>query len=251
MEISPDTTVFWSWGPVQLNLTIVTTWGVMALLVIMAWLATRGLEVYPPLSRWQNIFEAVVTIIRNHVRDILGPEVMRYLPFIGTLFLFISVSNMLIIVPEYRPPTGSLSTTVALALCVFFAVPIYSIASVGVKGYLKHYIEPSFIMLPLHILGELTRTLTLAVRLFGSIMSESMIAVALLAILPFLLPVVLKAFGLLIGQIQAYIFAVLASIYIASASEAGEHAPAGGGRGGSVKRSQRPRREGATGRKGD
>ncbi|MBE0428853.1 MAG: F0F1 ATP synthase subunit A [Thermoleophilia bacterium] len=223
MELSPDSTVFWSRGPVHLNLTIVTTWAVMALIVFLAWLATRGHRLYPPFSRSQSIFEAVVTVIRNHIRDMLGPDVPRYLPFIGTLFLFISFSNLLIIFPVYHPPTSSLSTTVALALCVFFAVPIYGIANVGVKGYLKHYIEPSVILLPLHVMGEAVRTLTLAVRLFGSMMSEILIAGALLAILPFLLPVVMKAFGLLIGQIQAYIFAMLASIYIASASSAREH----------------------------
>lgn len=224
MEISPDTTVIWSAGPVHLNLTIFVTWQIMTLLVILSWLATHRLRLQPPLSRWQNFFEAVITVMRNHIRDIIGPEVNRYLPFIGTLFLFISMANFLIIMPGYHPPTGSLSTTAALALCVFFAVPVYSIARIGVKGYLRHFIEPSPIMLPLHVLSDLTRTLTLAVRLFGSIMSESMIAAALLAIIPFFLPVVMKAFGLLIGQIQAYIFAVLASIYIASASGAGEHA---------------------------
>jgi F-type H+-transporting ATPase subunit a len=111
---------------------------------------------------------------------------------------------------------------VALALCVFFAVPIYSITEQGVKGYLKHYIHPSPLMLPFHIIGEFTRTLTLAVRLFGSVMSEFMIAAALVAIIPILVPVIMKLFGLLIGQIQAYIFAVLATIYIASAITTGE-----------------------------
>jgi len=221
MEISPDTKVLWSWGFVNINLTLVFTWGVMALIVSCAWLATRNLTMHPPLSRWQNIFEAVVTLMRNHIREIIGPQINRYLPFLGTLFLFISVSNLLIIIPEYRPPTGSLSTTTALALCVFFAVPAYSIAAQGVAGFLRHYIEPSPLMLPMHILGDFTRTLTLAVRLFGSIMSESMIAGALLAIIPLFLPIVMKMFGLLIGQIQAYIFAVLAAIYIASA--AGTH----------------------------
>ena len=223
MELTSDTTIIWSWGPVKLNLTILTTWVVMAILVLLAWLATRGLSLNPPLSRWQNIFEAIVTMIRNHIRDIIGQDVNFYLPFIGTLFFFISLSNLLIILPGYHPPTGSLSTTVALALWVFISVPLFGITRVGVKAYLKHYIEPSVIMLPLHVMSEVTRTLTLAVRLFGSMMSESMIAAALLSIVPFVLPVVAKTFGLLIGQIQAYIFAVLASIYIASASGAHEH----------------------------
>lgn len=223
MEISPDSTIIWSWGFVNINLTLVYTWGVMALLVMLSWLATRKLSVGPGFSRWQSFFESVITLIQKHIREIIGMDPSRYLPFLGTLFLFISLSNLLIIIPGIHPPTGSLSTTAALALCVFFAVPIYSIAEQGVKGYLKHYVRPSPLMLPFHIIGELTRTLTLAVRLFGSVMSEFMIAAALLAIIPFLLPVVMKLFGLLIGQIQAYIFAVLATIYIASAVTAGEH----------------------------
>ena len=223
MELTSDTTVIWSWEPVNLNLTNIMTWLVMAILVLLAWLATHRLKLNPPFNRWQNIFEAIVTMIRNHIRDIIGYDVNFYLPFVGTLFLFISMSNLLIIVPGYRPPTGSLSTTVALALWVFISVPLFGIAAIGVKGYLKHYIEPSVIMLPLHVMSELTRTLTLAVRLFGSIMSESMIAAALLSVVPFFVPVVTKAFGLLIGQIQAYIFAVLAAIYIASASSPREH----------------------------
>lgn len=218
MEISPDTIILFSWGPVHINATIAYTWGVMAVLVFLSWLATRRLTVGPKISRWQNFFESVLTYIQQHIREIIGPDTGRYLPFIGTLFLFISLSNLLIAIPGARPPTGSLSTTAALALAVFFAVPFYSIAQLGLWGYLKHYVKPTPLMLPFHILGEFTRTLTLAVRLFGSIMSEFMIAAALLAIIPFLLPVIMKIFGLLIGQIQAYIFAVLATIYIASAT---------------------------------
>jgi F-type H+-transporting ATPase subunit a len=222
VEISPDSTIIWDWGPIAVNMTLVYTWIVMALLVLFSWLATRNLSVGPHISRWQNFFESILTLVRKHIREIIGLEPKRYLPFLATLFLFISLSNLLIIVPGAHPPTGSLSTTAALALCVFFAVPIYSIAQQGVKGYLKHYIHPSPLMLPFHIIGELTRTLTLAVRLFGSIMSEFMIAAALLAIIPLILPVVMKIFGLVIGQIQAYIFVVLATIYIASAVTAGE-----------------------------
>lgn len=222
MEISPDSTVIWSWGFAKINLTLVYTWVVIAMLVLMSWLATRRLSVGPHISRWQNFFESVITLVQRHIREIIGMEPARYLPFLATLFLFISLSNLLIVIPGAHPPTGSLSTTVALALCVFFAVPIYSIAEQGVRGYLRHYVHPSPLMLPFHIIGEFTRTLTLAVRLFGSIMSEFMIAAALLAIIPFLLPVIMKLFGLVIGQIQAYIFAVLATIYIASAITAGE-----------------------------
>lgn len=218
VEISPDEVVFWNWGFVSVNETIVFTWAVMALLVVLAWITTRRLSVEPPISHWQNLFETLIGYMDSQIRGIAQMSPDRYLPFSGTLFLFISVANLLDIVPGYRTPTGSLSTTAALAICVFFAVPIYGIAQAGIVGYLKHYAEPSILMLPFHIIGEFSRTIALAVRLFGNMMSESMLVAILLTIAPLFLPVLLELLGLLIGQVQAYIFAVLATVYIVSAS---------------------------------
>lgn len=218
VELSPDDIVFWRWGVVSINETIVFTWAVMALLVVLAWLTTRRLSVEPPLSRWQNLFETLIGYMDSQIRGIAQMSPDRYLPFSGTLFLFISVANLLDIVPGYRTPTSSLSTTTALAICVFFAVPIYGITQAGIIGYLKHYAEPSILMLPFHIIGEFSRTIALAVRLFGNMMSESMLIAILLTIAPLFLPVLLELLGLLIGQVQAYIFAVLATVYIVSAS---------------------------------
>ncbi len=217
MELSPDSIVIWQKGPIVLNATIVYTWAVMALLVVTSWLVTRSLTTGARPSRWQTVLETVVVLIRDQIRETMGRSPDPYLPFIGTLFLFISISNLLSLVPIYEPPTGSLSTTAALAICVFIAVPIYGIAQQGVVSYLKHYVRPSAFMLPFHIIGELSRTLALAVRLFGNVMSGSMIAAILLSIVPLFLPIVLEVLELLIGQIQAYIFAVLATVYIASA----------------------------------
>ncbi len=222
VEITPDAIVLWNLGPFPLNATIVFTWLVTILLVLIAWLATRRLSVEPPLSRWQNLLEIVVTYMRDQIREITRQDSDRYLPFLGTLFLFISVSNLLSIVPGYYPPTASLSTTAALAVCVFFAVPIYGIAQQGLVGYLKHYSQPSVFMVPFHIIGELSRTLSLAVRLFGNIMSGTMIIAILLLITPLFVPIVLQVLGLLIGLVQAYIFAVLATVYIASATRVHE-----------------------------
>jgi F-type H+-transporting ATPase subunit a len=140
------------------------------------------------------------------------------LPFIATLFLLIATANLLSIVPWYNPPTGSLSTTAALALCVFIAVPAYGIARKGVGAYFKQYVQPSPIMLPFNIIGDFSRTLALAVRLFGNIMSGTLIVGVLISLAPLFFPLVMQAFGLLIGMIQAYIFAVLAMVYIASAA---------------------------------
>lgn len=222
MEISPDLIVFLKIGDFTLNATIVFTWIVMGLLVITAWYATRRLSVEPPLSHWQNLLEIVVTYIREQIREITLQQPDRYLPFLGTLFLFIAVSNMLAIVPGYSPPTGSLSTTAALAICVFLAVPVYGIARDGFIGYLKHYSQPTVFMIPFHIINELSRTLSMAVRLFGNIMSGSMILAILLSITPLFVPIVMEVLEMLIGLVQAYIFAVLATVYIASAARVHE-----------------------------
>ena len=218
VALSPDSIVFFSIGPLDFNSTVVYTWAVMALLVVVSWLVTRRLSIGPKMSRWQNLLETLVSYIRDQVGDMMQQDPRPYVPFLGTLFLFISVSNLLAIVPVYESPAGSLNTAAALAVCVFFAVPIFGIAKNGLAGYLKHYVRPSVIMLPFNIIGELSRTLALAVRLFGNVMSGSMIVGVLLSIAPLFVPIIMQVLGLLIGQIQAYIFAALATIYIASAT---------------------------------
>ncbi|MFA5653516.1 MAG: F0F1 ATP synthase subunit A, partial [Desulfomonilia bacterium] len=142
----------------------------------------------------------------------------KYLDFIGTLFFFIVVSNLFMVVPGYVPPTGSLATTSALALCVFVAVPGYGIITEGLVQYLKTYSSPTIFMLPFNLVSEFTRTLAMAVRLFGNVMSASKIAAILLAVIPLVFPVLMHLLGLLTGFIQAYIFAVLAMVYITSAT---------------------------------
>jgi F-type H+-transporting ATPase subunit a len=192
----------------------------MALLTGVSWLVTRRLSPEPPLSRWQNVLEAIVDVVRNQIREVSNQEPRIYLPFIGTLFLFIAVSNLLDVVPGFTSPTASLSTTTALAACVFFAVPLYGIAERGFLGYLKQYIRPTIFMLPFNVIGELSRTLALAVRLFGNVMSTGKIAAILLAVTPLFFPIVMDALGMLTGLIQAYIFAILAMVYIGSAARA-------------------------------
>ncbi len=220
MEITPDNIVFWTWGPVRLNATIVFTWIVMVLMVLGSWLITRNLTAAPQLSRGQNLMEVLVSLIRDQIRDVSQQEPGPYLSFIGTIFLFIAVANLLAIVPGYQPPTGSLSTTAALALCVFVAVPLYGIAGQGVVNYLKQYLQPTPLMLPFNIISELSRTVALAIRLFGNIMSGTVIAGIILSVAPLFFPIVLQVLGLLTGMVQAYIFAILAMVYIASATRA-------------------------------
>jgi F-type H+-transporting ATPase subunit a len=220
VTITPDSVVFWEWQGVALNATIVFTWLVMALLTLGSWLVTRRLSTGTDLSHWQNLLEVLVTGIHDQIAEVSQQEPGRYLPFVGTLFLFIAVANLLNVVPGYLAPTGSLSTTTALALCVFVAVPLYGIAAEGPLGYLRHYVRPTWLMLPFNVIGEFSRALALAVRLYGNIMSGTVIVAILLSLTPYLFPVVMQLLGLLTGMIQAYIFAVLAMVYIASATSA-------------------------------
>ncbi|MCL8007307.1 F0F1 ATP synthase subunit A [Gelidibacter japonicus] len=219
MRISPDQMVFWEYGFININLTIVTTWVLMLLLALGAWLITRNLKSEIKTSRWQNVLEMLVIMIRDQIKEVGLKKPEKYIGFIGTLFLFIAVSNLLTIVPWYEAPTGSLSTTAALAISVFIAVPVFGIADGGLKGYLRSYLQPNFIMLPFNIISEISRTLALAVRLFGNIMSGGLIATVLISIVPFFFPMIMSALGLLTGMIQAYIFAILATVYIAAATQ--------------------------------
>ncbi|HNP26261.1 MAG TPA: F0F1 ATP synthase subunit A [Nitrosomonas sp.] len=220
MTISPDDIVFWQWGLFSLNATIVFTWVVMALLTLISWLVMRRLSTETKISRWQNLLEVLVSGIRDQIREVGHQKPENYLPFIGTLFLFIAMANLLNVIPGYMAPTGSLSTTTALAICVFAAVPLYGIAYEGPLNYLKHYIKPTILMLPFNIIGEISRTIALAVRLYGNIMSGTVIVAILLSLTPYFFPVVMQLLGLLTGMIQAYIFAILAMVYIAAATSA-------------------------------
>jgi len=227
-QISPDQVILWQWGFIKISLTLAYTWMIMAILVLTAILVTRGLGSGEEISRWQSLLEVVVSTIRNQIHEISQDDPGHYLAFIGTLFLFIGLSNLLLIVPGYVAPTASLTTTAALAICVFIAVPIYGISRQGILRYFKEYFQPTFIFFPFHVMGELTRTLALAIRLFGNMMSHDKVIAILLAVTPLFFPIIMHALGLLIGMVQAYIFAILAMVYIASATQAhedGHHPP--------------------------
>ncbi len=216
MEISPDASIFWQWGFVKLNATILFTWLNLVLLAAGSAAITARTAAQP--SRWQHLQEALVDGIIRELEDIGLKPAREFLPFLGTLFIIILFSNLLSVVPGYKAPTGSLSTTAALAICVFVAIPWWGVKRRGFKGYLQLYIQPSVIMLPFNVIGELSRALALAVRLFGNIMSGSMIAGILLIVAPLIFPVIMNVLGLIIGVIQAYIFSVLAAVYIAAAT---------------------------------
>lgn len=218
MNLTPDQILI-PLGPITLNATLLYTWFVIGLLTLVSWWVTRHLSASPQLSRGQNLLEVLVLGITKQIRDISGQDPAPYLPFVGTLFIFIAASNLLSILPGYQPPTGSLSTTAALAICVFVAVPLFGIRQQGWRSYLSQYLQPTPIMLPFNLISDVSRILSLAVRLFGNVMSGTMIVAILLSIAPLVFPVVMQAFGLLTGLIQAYIFAVLAMVFIAAATE--------------------------------
>jgi F-type H+-transporting ATPase subunit a len=218
MRLSPDELVFWRWGFVELNSTIVTTWALMLVMTVGAKLITRKLKTEGDISRWQGSLEIVVTTIQKQIKEVGLQHPEKYLGFIGTLFLFIAVSNLCAILPWYEPPTGSLSTTSALAISVFVAVSLFGIEGQGLGGYLKSYLKPTFIMLPFNIISEFSRTFALAIRLFGNIMSGTLIVGILLTIAPLIFPIFMNLLGLLTGMVQAYIFSILAAVYIAAAT---------------------------------
>jgi F-type H+-transporting ATPase subunit a len=218
MNLSSDQQILWRHGGIILNGTIATTWAMMVVMSLGAWLVTRKLATERTISRWQCSLEIIVTSIEQQIREVGMEQPQTYLPFLGTLFLFVASASLCTLIPGYAPPTGSLSTTAALAICVFIAVPLFGIKEQGVGGYLKSYMRPTFVMLPFNIISELSRTLALAVRLFGNMMSGAMIIAILLTITPYLFPIAMTALGLLTGMVQAYIFSILAAVYVAAAT---------------------------------
>jgi len=224
MRLSPDEMIFWELGFFKLNGTIVFTWALMIVLVAGSRLVTRRLSTGITRSRWQNLLEIVISGIENQIEEVGLRNPRKYIDFLGTLFIFVAAASLCTIIPGYEPPTASLSTTAALALCVFVAVPLFGIADQGAGGYLNSYLEPTFIMLPFNIISELSRTLALSVRLFGNMMSGAMLIGILLSITPFIFPIVMTVLGLLTGMVQAYIFSILAAVYIAAATRTREPA---------------------------
>lgn len=218
MKISPDEQIFWQHGFIKVNATIAMTWLLMFIMTTGSYLITRKLKTGMLISRWQSLLEIVVIGTKKQIEEvgIIKPE--KFIGFLGTLFLFIAFANLCTIVPGYDSPTASLSTTTALAISVFFAVPVFGISEQGIGGYLRSYTKPTWIMLPFNIISEASRTLALAIRLFGNMMSGGMILSILLVITPFVFPIIMTLLGLLTGMVQAYIFSILAAVYIAAAT---------------------------------
>ncbi len=222
MHLSPDQIILWQYGFFKINATILFTWGLMLLMVVGSVCITRRVTTGEKRSRWKSLMEIIITAIAGQLAAVGLREPRKYLGFLGSIFLFVAIASLCTVIPGYSSPTGSLSTTAALALLVFVAVPYYGIREQGLGKYLKTFAEPTPLMLPFNILGELSRTLTLAIRMFGNMMSEEMIFAILLIIMPFIFPVLITVLGLFTGMVQAYIFTILSAVYIAAATYGGE-----------------------------
>lgn len=203
-------------GPLRVGTTVLTTWLLMAALVLVAYLGTRRLSVGTP-SRWQTALEGTVLALEQAIEAVAPGQAERLLPFAGTLWMFLVAANLIGLVPGLGSPTADLSLTAALAILVFLSTHWYGIRIGGWRAYLRHYLSPNPILLPFHLLGEVTRTLALAVRLFGNMMSLEMAALLVLLVAGFLAPVPLLMLHIVEALVQAYIFGVLALVYIAGA----------------------------------
>jgi F-type H+-transporting ATPase subunit a len=222
MNINPDKIIIFKISFININFTILVTWIVILLLTVLTFIATRKLSSGPDISRRQQILESIVVIINNQLKNITGLDYALYYPYLGTLFVFIFTANMFSFIPLFHAPTSSFSTTAALAFTVFIAVPVFGIMKNGFISHLKYYFEPVFIMLPLNIITEITRTAALAIRLFGNLMSESLVGAILLMIVPLFVPVIMDLLGLVICAVQSYIFFILAAVFIGGAAAARE-----------------------------
>lgn len=207
-------------GPVPITRPVATTWAIMALLVGGAWLGTRRLSFSP--GWFQAMLELLVETVENQISDTMHANPRPYLALIATLFVYLVFANLSGILPGVQPPTAHLETAGALAGIVFFAVHFYGIRSRGLLGYLKSYTKPTVIMLPLNIFSEITRTFSLMVRLFGNILSGEFVIATIVALAGLLVPIPLMALEILIGVIQAYIFTVLAIVFIGAGTGAVE-----------------------------
>lgn len=221
MQGSPLTsTVLFHLGPIAITRPVVTTWAIILALAVICWLATRRLKIKPEGS--QTVLEIVVTGIAQQIEEVIRKDPRPFLPMLGTLFIFLVVANLSGVLPGVQAPTAKIETPAALALIVFFSVHYFGIRSRGLRGYLASFAEPKLIMLPLNILSEITRTFSLMVRLFGNVMSGEFIIALVVALAGLFVPIPLMVLEILVGIVQAYIFTVLATVFIGAAVGSGK-----------------------------
>jgi len=216
MESSPlATAVLFRLGPIAVTRPVVTTWAIMAALTLTAWLVTQRLNQSP--DRRQAAIEGIVNGVAEQIAEVIRGDARALLPLVGTLFIFLVAANLSGVLPGVEAPTAKLETPAALAVIVFFSVHYFGIRAQGLRGYLASFAKPKFIMLPLNVLSEVTRTFSLMVRLFGNIMSGEFIIALVMALAGLFVPIPFMALEILLGLVQAYIFTVLATVFIGAA----------------------------------
>lgn len=222
MHPSPLSSTVIAWlGPIAITRPVVTTWAIIAILALGSWLATRRLSIHP--GRRQAVIELVVGGLLNQIQEVMRRDPAPFMPLLGTLFIFLVVANLSGLIPGVEAPTGKLETPAALALIVFVAVHYYGVRARGAVGYLASFAKPKLVMLPLNIVSEITRTFSLMMRLFGNIMSGEFTIALVVALAGLFVPIPLMALGIVVGVVQAYIFTILATVFIAAAVGDPEH----------------------------
>ena len=213
METSPlGINILFYLGPIPISLSVVTTWIIMAIITVVSWLGLRHAGVQA--GTLQTALEIIVETLASQIKEIIQQDPWPYVPLLGTLFIFLILANLAAVVPGVSPPTGHIETPAALAGIVFFSVHFFGVRALGLRKYLRRYIQPNFILLPLNVLAEITRTFSLMVRLFGNMMSHAFVIAIVVLLAGLLVPVPFMLLGILIGIIQAYIFTVLAAVFI-------------------------------------
>lgn len=202
-------------GPIPIAEPVVVTWAIILILVIGSWLLTRRLELHP--GRRQAAVEVVVNAIANQIREIMQRDPGPFMPVISGFFIYLVFANLSFLIPGVRPPTSHLETAAALTLIVFASVNVYGIRQRGFLGYLRSFAKPSIFLLPINVLSEITRIFSMMIRLFGNILSGEFVLLLAVGLAGFLVPIPLMALEILIGLIQAYIFAILATVFIGAA----------------------------------
>lgn len=204
-------------GTLTIHASIISTWGVMIFIISLVWLATRHMQMLP--TGVQTVIEGIFEAMEQAVLEVTPEHGRLIMPFIATLWLFLIIANMVGLIPGLHSPTGDLSVTSALAILVFLSVHWFGIRIQGLKKYLHHYLQPTPMLLPFHIVSEFTRTLALAIRLFGNVMSLEMAAMLIVLVAGFLAPIPILMLHIIEALVQAYIFGMLALIYLASAMQ--------------------------------
>ncbi|MEZ6002205.1 F0F1 ATP synthase subunit A [Hyphomonas sp.] len=216
MESSPfNVETAFTIGPLAVSWPVVVTWGIMAFLTAVSFIITRRLSLKP--GRAQAVLELIVSTLDSEIRETVAGNPARFRPLIGTLLIFILAANWTSLVPGVEPPTAHLETDAALASIVFLASIFWAIRSQGVGGWLGSFVRPSWLMLPLNVIGQITRHFSLMIRLFGNVMSGVFVISIVLSLAGLLVPIPLMALEMLTGAVQAYIFATLALVFVGSA----------------------------------